>query len=70
MKTIIDDMTLNTYIDICRGLFEDHKLIFSMLIGSNVLRFEKRVPTTSWQLLLAIKSWVLKFKVKILAFSL
>merc|ERR1719506_916591 len=48
VKTIIDDMTLNTYIDICRGLFEDHKLIFSMLIASNVLRHEKHVTPDEW----------------------
>merc|ERR1719305_755816 len=48
VQTIIDDMTLNTYIDICRGLFEDHKLIFSMLIASNVLRHEKNVSPNEW----------------------
>ena len=48
VKNIIDDMTLNTYIDICRGLFEDHKLIFSMLIASNVLRHEKHVTPDEW----------------------
>jgi dynein heavy chain len=48
VQTIIDDMTLNTYIDICRGLFEDHKLIFSSLIACNVLRHENKVSPDEW----------------------
>jgi dynein heavy chain len=48
VKIIIDDMTLNTYIDICRGLFEDHKLCFSLLIACNVLKSSNAISKAEW----------------------
>jgi dynein heavy chain, axonemal len=35
---IIEDITRSCYLNICRGLFEDHKMIFSFLICSQILR--------------------------------
>jgi dynein heavy chain len=35
---LIEDFTKFTYTNICRGLFEDHKLLFSFLITAQILR--------------------------------
>ncbi|CAD7972922.1 unnamed protein product [Amoebophrya sp. A25] len=35
---IIEDITRSVYNNICRGLFEDHKMIFSFMITGEVLR--------------------------------
>jgi len=38
---INDDFTRFMYLNICRGLFEDHKMIFSFLVCVQILRMEK-----------------------------
>ncbi|CAJ1382663.1 unnamed protein product, partial [Effrenium voratum] len=37
---LIDDFTRFIFLNICRGLFEDHKLMFSFLITAQILRNE------------------------------
>ena len=38
IKIIIADVTENVYLNICRGVFEDHKMIFSFMIVGEMLR--------------------------------
>lgn len=45
-------MTLNVYKNVCRGLFEAHKLIFSFLVCIQILREAQEVSTSEWSLLL------------------
>eukprot|EP00928_Gymnodinium_smaydae_P068050 TRINITY_DN5109_c0_g7_i1.p1 TRINITY_DN5109_c0_g7~~TRINITY_DN5109_c0_g7_i1.p1 ORF type:complete len:4115 (+),score=1184.64 TRINITY_DN5109_c0_g7_i1:176-12520(+) len=53
---LINDFTRFIFLNICRGLFEDHKLLFSFLITVQILRNEvhskfigrQMVPTPEW----------------------
>jgi len=38
IKILLKDFTRFMYVNICRGLFEDHKLLFSFLITAQILR--------------------------------
>jgi dynein heavy chain len=38
INIILEDVTRNVYLSICRGLFEDHKMIFSFMIIAKILR--------------------------------
>ncbi|CAD7935566.1 unnamed protein product [Amoebophrya sp. A120] len=57
---IIEDVTKSVYLNICRGLFEDHKMIFSFMIACEVLKnathanYMGRTPiaTMEWAFLL------------------
>jgi dynein heavy chain len=57
IKILLDDITSFMYRNICRGLFEDHKMIFSFLVCASILRLEKhakflgRVP-------IDMKEWI------------
>jgi dynein heavy chain len=41
IRILLDDITRFIYLNICRGLFEDHKMLFSFLISVQILRLEK-----------------------------
>jgi dynein heavy chain len=41
INILLEDFTRFMYINICRGLFEDHKLLFSFLITAQILRNQK-----------------------------
>lgn len=45
-------ITKSVYIDICRGLFESHKKIFSFLICTSIRRQGGLISPVSWSLLL------------------
>jgi len=45
-------MTLNVYKNVCRGLFEAHKLIFSFLTCIQILREQDTVSAAEWSMLL------------------
>ena len=36
LKYVIENITNLIYTNVCRGLFENHKLIFSFLIAANI----------------------------------
>lgn len=40
------------YNNICRGLFESHKLLYSFLICTSIMRNAKRIPEDCWKFLL------------------
>lgn len=44
--------TLFMYQTVCRGLFEEHKPIFSFLIATSILRQSGRIPFDEWNFLL------------------
>ena len=52
LENLIDYQTSLIYNNICRGLFETHKLIFSFLICSRILSHRGEIDPLSWNLLL------------------
>ncbi len=52
LNSIIDYTTLNVYINICRGLFEKDKLLFSSLICFQILREQKLIHDLEWNILI------------------
>jgi len=47
-----EQITKNLYQNICRGLFEDTKLIYSFMICTSILRKEGKINEVSWNYLL------------------
>ena len=49
---LIEAITRNIYSNVCRGLFETHKYIFSFLIATSIDRKSGVIPPAIWNLLL------------------
>lgn len=49
---LIDAITETLYINICRGLFESHKLLYSFLICTSIKRQASEINETAWTFLL------------------
>lgn len=45
---MIEDETRSFYFSICRGLFERHKLLYSFLNASSILRTKKDINIDEW----------------------
>ena len=56
LQYLIDDITLAFYVNVCRGLFEVHKLLYSFLIAAQVMRNKGDISPDEWQLLLVANS--------------
>ncbi|KAA0150075.1 hypothetical protein FNF29_05515 [Cafeteria roenbergensis] len=52
LKNLMSYMTETVYANVCRGLFEAHKLLFSFLICIQVMRKAGTVADTEWSALL------------------
>jgi dynein heavy chain len=53
IQILIDDITVRIYQNICRGLFDRHRLLFSFRIAVEVQRAEGRISGKEWKMLLA-----------------
>jgi dynein heavy chain, axonemal len=49
---LIKNITKSVYVNVCRGLFEAHKKIFSFLIATSINRNKGVVPESEWGLFL------------------
>ena len=49
---LIEGITKSTYNNICRGLFESHKMIYSFLICSSIERNKGIISNSNWNFLL------------------
>jgi dynein heavy chain len=49
---LIDDITESFYVNICRGLFEKDKLLYSFLIASKIMLYDKRINPIEWNFFL------------------
>ncbi|CAD7974708.1 unnamed protein product [Amoebophrya sp. A25] len=52
LKYVAEEILMSIFINVCRGLFEDAKLIFSFLILSSLQRNAGQLPSALWSLLL------------------
>lgn len=52
MAILIEDETRSFYFSICRGLFERHKLLYSFLNASSILRTKKEINIDEWNFFL------------------
>ena len=52
LENLIKHLTSFVYANVCRGLFEEHKLLFSFLICISILRSDNIVSTGEWVTLL------------------
>lgn len=52
MSTMIEDITMAAYTNVCRGLFERHKLIFSFLLSVNINLQMGKITNAQWNFLL------------------
>jgi len=49
IKILIADLTKSFYVNVCRGLFEVHKLLYSFMIGAQVMRTAGDISQPEWQ---------------------
>lgn len=47
VSILIDDVSLNMFTNICRGLFEKDKMLYAFMIAVGILRQAKQVHSTS-----------------------
>jgi dynein heavy chain len=52
LEILLNDITENFFLNICRGLFEKDKLLYSFLNASSILRREKRIGIDEWNFFL------------------
>ena len=52
IEALIDTLTKHIFTNVCRGLFEEHKLIFSFLISVNIQKQAKLLEEGLWSLFL------------------
>ena len=52
IKGLIDNITRHIFTNVCRGLFEEHKLIFSFIISVNIKKQAKFLDEALWNIFL------------------
>lgn len=52
LDNLMDKITKNIFVEVCRGLFESHKKIFAYLICTNIRRNNLTIDESSWNLML------------------
>lgn len=53
IKQLNDYFTLSLYRNVCRSLFERHKLLFSFLLCTKIIFGENEIDMLEWRLFLA-----------------
>ncbi len=49
LQILLDQILLNSYINVSRGLFEQHKLIYSFMLCVEVMRERGEISDAEWQ---------------------
>lgn len=49
LQILLDQILLNSYINVSRGLFEQHKLIYSFMLCVEVMRQRGEISDAEWQ---------------------
>lgn len=52
IEILMESITESLYVNICRGLFEAHKLLYSFMICTSILRRGGKINEISWNYLL------------------
>lgn len=52
LNNLNDSITKKLFTDICRGLFESHKKIYSFLICTSIRRESNKILAKEWNLLI------------------
>ncbi|KAK7929355.1 hypothetical protein WMY93_005750 [Mugilogobius chulae] len=52
LQILLDDCLLNSYINVSRGLFEQHKLIYSFMLCVDIMRQRREISEAEWQFFL------------------
>jgi dynein heavy chain, axonemal len=52
INLLIDDITESFYVNICRGLFEKDKLLYSFMIASKIQLYDKNINDLEWNFFL------------------
>ena len=52
VRELIDKITENLYVNVCRGLFEAHKIIYSFMISTSIKKNKGLIDETSYNVLL------------------
>jgi len=52
LEILLSFITMFVYRNVCRGLFEQHKMIFSFLICTSILRASGAIPMAEWNFFL------------------
>ena len=52
LENMINSITTLIYTNVCRGLFEAHKLIFSFLIATSINKKQKLLSEALWSVFL------------------
>lgn len=49
LQILLDQILLNSYINVSRGLFEQHKLIYSFMLCIEIMRQRGEISDAEWQ---------------------
>ena len=49
LQILLDQILLNSYINVSRGLFEQHKLIYSFMLCVEIMRQSGEISDGEWQ---------------------
>lgn len=49
LQILLDQILLNSYINVSRGLFEQHKLIYSFMLCVEVMKQRGEISDAEWQ---------------------
>ncbi|XP_029013318.1 dynein axonemal heavy chain 6 isoform X2 [Betta splendens] len=49
LQILLDQILLNSYINVSRGLFEQHKLIYSFMLCVEIMRQQDEISDAEWQ---------------------
>ncbi|XP_028284655.1 dynein heavy chain 6, axonemal [Parambassis ranga] len=49
LQILLDQISLNSYINVSRGLFEQHKLIYSFMLCVEIMRQREEISDGEWQ---------------------
>ena len=52
INLLISDITESFYLNICRGLFEKDKLLYSFMIASKILIYDQLINDIEWNFFL------------------